>query len=504
MPSLSSLISPQLAFLLVAFSLGSVGDGLNIFQGVYLVQALQWPEGAVGAALSLMGLTTLIIQPVAGDWVDKCVKFDRRLFLVVAALATALSASTILVIRPGNHDHALLYTSKVIEGVASSFIGPCLAALTLATFGPHQFDAIMASNILWGHVGSVVAAVVSGLVAFVAFPNIEYCFLVIGASALIAIVFVPYLPQGDPLLGRGLAVSSTENTTTDVVNESTNLLINPVKETEQQQEEAAPSSYIQVFLDRKTCVLCITGFFFQYVQSCSIICITCSSFSNTSSFSFANANVLLVLGELMGGPPQGADNGPSRMAIPLTAGAVITAQFTMTIATWLGGSLTDKGVGRKPLFMACLLSLPLRCALILLWRNWGNHWLLSTQIFDGVGGGFFGLIHPFLVADITFGTGRFNVVMGLTASCFGMGATLSNFLGQLVVQHFGHEASLVASLIISIIPIGVFASFMPETMGHRVEQQPQRNDSTRPCSPNSDNSSYESFQQKGEVSSFDV
>lgn len=57
--------------------------------------------------------------------------------------------------------------------------------------------------------------------------------------------------------------------------------------------------------------------------------------------------------------------------------------------------------------------------------------------------------------------------MGLTASFFGLGATLSNFLGQLVVENFGHVTSLVGSLIISAIPLLLFA-FMPETLGHRV------------------------------------
>jgi len=89
---------------------------------------------------------------------------------------------------------------------------------------------------------------------------------------------------------------------------------------------------------------------------------------------------------------------------------------------------------------------------------------------DGLGGGFFGLIHPYLVADQTFGTGRFNLVMGLTASTFGLGATLSNFLGQNVVEIYGHVASLTASLILSFVPVVVFGCFMPETLGDRDAQ----------------------------------
>ena len=50
---------------------------------------------------------------------------------------------------------------------------------------------------------------------------------------------------------------------------------------------------------------------------------------------------------------------------------------------------------------------------------------------------------------------------------FGMGATLSNFLGQHVVEQYGHVASLTGSLVLSIVPIVILGLFMPETLGDR-------------------------------------
>lgn len=93
-----------------------------------------------------MGLTALLIQPWAGDIVDKTA-IDRRIFLVVASVVTAITASAILLVHEGNTDHMLIFATKVIEGIAGSFIGPALAALTLACFGPDHFDSIMTSNI---------------------------------------------------------------------------------------------------------------------------------------------------------------------------------------------------------------------------------------------------------------------------------------------------------------------------------------------------------------------
>jgi hypothetical protein len=70
--------------------------------------------------------------------------------------------------------------------------------------------------------------------------------------------------------------------------------------------------------------------------------------------------------------------------------------------------------------------------------------------------------------------------VGLTASFFGLGATLSNFLGQMVVEKFGHIASLTGSLVLSFAPLLLF-SMMPETLGQRgVSQHPTNaNDSGR-------------------------
>jgi MFS family permease len=256
----SCYIVPKVAFVLVAFTLGELGDGLNIFQGIYLV-GTGWNEGNVGIALSLMGFTTLLVLPFAGNWVDQTV-IDRRIFLGIASAFTALSASTILFVRQGNYtsDHTLIFISKVVEGISSSFIGPCLAALTLANFGPKHFDTIMASNILWGHIGCVVAAILAGLIAFIFYPNVKFCFLVTAAAAGFAIVFIPLLPQGDPLMGRGFEGKGDVNE-----NRQGEQLLDVDKSTPEYDQQSSPvaATYVETITCPKTCLLCVTGLFFQ-------------------------------------------------------------------------------------------------------------------------------------------------------------------------------------------------------------------------------------------------
>lgn len=67
---------------------------------------------------------------------------------------------------------------------------------------------------------------------------------------------------------------------------------------------------------------------------------------------------------------------------------------------------------------------------------------------------------------IIFSKTHTHTTVGVTASAFGLGATLSNYVGQMVVQEFDHVTSLMASMFLSLVPILIF-SFMPETLGKR-------------------------------------
>ncbi len=113
----------------------------------------------------------------------------------------------------------------------------------------------------------------------------------------------------------------------------------------------------------------------------------------------------------MGNNQDGQDAGQAkRNAIPLMAAATLISQFFMCSSVSIGDYYTKQGVGRKILFLAGIITLPIRCALIILWKNSGPKVLLLTQILDGIEGGLFRVIHPYIVVDLTFGTGRFNIV----------------------------------------------------------------------------------------------
>ena len=122
--------------------------------------------------------------------------------------------------------------------------------------------------------------------------------------------------------------------------------------------------------------------------------------------------------------------------------------------------------------------LPIRAVLY----TFSDHalWLLGVQVLDGVGAGIFITLLPLLVADITQGTGRYNMALGAVITVQGIGGSLSGLAVGLIVDHFGYNAGFVTMAICAAIAGVSFFLFMPETMrrpiGGRVSRQNEMDD----------------------------
>jgi predicted MFS family arabinose efflux permease len=68
-----------------------------------------------------------------------------------------------------------------------------------------------------------------------------------------------------------------------------------------------------------------------------------------------------------------------------------------------------------------------------------------------------------VIADLTKGTGRFNLVQGAIGMAVGIGASSSNLLGGNVVQQLGYQAGLGTMAAIAALALAVFWIAMPET-----------------------------------------
>jgi predicted MFS family arabinose efflux permease len=187
-------------------------------------------------------------------------------------------------------------------------------------------------------------------------------------------------------------------------------------------------------------------------------------------FHFANAAMLPLLGEMLA-------KGRGRSSMLFMSACVVTTQFVIAlIASWSGRKAGTWG--RKPLLLIAFSVLPIRGVLYTLTLN--PRALVAIQILDGVGAGIFGVVSVLVIADLTQGTGRFNLTLGAISTAVGIGASLSQVIAGSIVHHFGSNAGFLFLAAVALAAFGILYFFMPETRNARLakECQAQRTSSS--------------------------
>ena len=150
-------------------------------------------------------------------------------------------------------------------------------------------------------------------------------------------------------------------------------------------------------------------------------------------FHFANAAMLPLVGQKL-------SLVNKELGTSLMSACIVAAQLVMVPVAMLVGAKADIW-GRKPIFLAGFLILPIRGVLYTLSDN--PFWLVGVQMLDGIGAGIFGALFPLVVADLTRGTGRFNVSQGAITTALGIGAALSTTFAGVIVVKAGYSAAFL-------------------------------------------------------------
>jgi MFS family permease len=101
-----------------------------------------------------------------------------------------------------------------------------------------------------------------------------------------------------------------------------------------------------------------------------------------------------------------------------------------------------------------------------------SYWLLGVQMLDGIGAGIFGALFPLVVADLTEGTGHFNVSQGAIATAQGLGAASSNAAAGLIVVSAGYNAAFLFLAGLAATGCILFWFAMPETASSAASREP--------------------------------
>jgi predicted MFS family arabinose efflux permease len=89
--------------------------------------------------------------------------------------------------------------------------------------------------------------------------------------------------------------------------------------------------------------------------------------------------------------------------------------------------------------------------------------LIAAQVPDGISGTMLGVLTTLIVADVTKGTGRFNLAQGFVGTISGVGASLSTTLSSLLAGSLGLSAGFLGIASVALAAVLLLWFLMPET-----------------------------------------
>ena len=397
--------------------LADVRDGLGPYLAIDLATR-RWEAGTIGIAMAAMGVATVAAQTPAGAWIDRT--RHKRLAIVAAALAIAAGAIG-MVSRP---TLPVILTAQVAIGIAAAVFPPAIAAISLGLVGHAALARRTGRNEAFNHAGNVAAALLAGAIGdHMAYEGIFYLLAAMCAATVVSALLIRR-DEIDYDRSRGSAVA--DDGPPDGALFDRQLAPDPAA------VKAPRIARIgELLKDRRILVF-----------SAAVVL-----------FHFANAAMLPLVGQkLTAGRRDGAAGAMSA--------CIIAAQLVMVPVAILASRLAESW-GRRAVFLVGFAVLPVRGLLYTLTSD--PRALVAVQLLDGLGAGIFGVVGVLVVADLTRGTGRFNLMQGALATATGIGAALSNLMTGFVVQAAGYDAGFLVLAALAAAALLFFGAAMPET-----------------------------------------
>ena len=321
--------------------------------------------------------------------------------LIAIGIAALVAGALLIALVPSFWP---VMSAQVLIGGTSSVFGPAICAISLGIVGHRLFDRRQGRNQGFNSAGNVAAALSMGLLGYFVSNRSIFFFVAFCALPTLLALLVIRPDEIDYERARGAKDG---------------------------EKDGKAESVLALFQDHPLVVFLI----------CAVM------------FHFANAAMLPLLGEMLA-------KGRGRSSMMFMSACVVTTQLVITLlAPWSGRKAGSWG--RKPLLLIAFGALPVRGVLYTLTHN--TDALVAIQILDGVGAGIFGVVSVLVIADLTQGSGRFNLTLGAISTAVGIGASLSQVIAGSIVHHFGSNAGFLFLAAVASAAFGILYFFMPET-----------------------------------------
>jgi predicted MFS family arabinose efflux permease len=289
--------------------------------------------------------------------------------------------------------------SRVLHAAASCVLGPVIAAISLGLVGHAALGARLGRNARFASIGNGVAAGAMGLCGYLA--SSQSVFFLTAALAAPALLALARIRLNDVALVRDA------------------------------NNRAATAKASGVLRNRRLLVFAVCILLFQ----------------------LANAAMLPLMGSIL--TMRSSEWASGLIAACIVVPQLIVAGFAPSI-----GRAADTW-GRRPLLLLCFAALALRGVLFALVTS--PYVIVAVQVLDGVSAAVLGVTLPLVVADITRGTGRFNLGLGIVGSAVGIGAALSTTIAGYTIDHFGSSIAFYGLAFIAVCGLTSVWLLLPET-----------------------------------------
>jgi len=361
--------------------------------------AQAWTQTDIGLVLTAGSLVALFGQMPGGAIVDAA----RSEKLVAAISIAAIAASALLLAAAPIFPAVLL--SQIVHAGASCVLGPALAAISLGLVGYHGIGERLGRNARFAAIGNGLAAGAMGACGYF----ISDRFVFVATALLVAPTFWALWrirsEEIDPERAHGGPHPGG---------------LKPVA-----------TGLLRLASDRR--LLALAG--------CVLL------------FHLANAAMLPLMGGVV-------TTRSAQWATVLIAACIIVPQIAVAIfSPWVGRQA--QAWGRRPILLAGFAALCIRGVLFAAVSN--PYALVAVQLLDGVSAAALGVMVPLIVADVTRGTGRFNLALGFIGSAVGIGASASTTLAGYLSDHFGSAVAFFGLAGIAAAGVALAIAALPET-----------------------------------------
>jgi MFS family permease len=385
------------------FFIAAAQTGFGAFLVVYLTEQ-GWTQTAIGTALGIGLGASLLTQLPGGALVDAL--HGKRLVMAGALVLFAVSA-IMMAVWP---TWPSVWLAQILHAAVSSVLTPCIAAVTLAAFGPAVFSKQLGSNSRWASLGSAAAALALGGAA--TFLSKRWIFVLTAAMVLPALYALGAIRPG----------------VTHSPDHDHAALMHP---RQRRSEKKRPH---HIYGERSL-----------HVFAASILL-----------FQLADAGLLpLALGDLT--RHSGGNAGF------LASAAIIVPQAIVAVISPAVGRAAQR-VGRRPLLLLGFAALPLRAVLFAFLPQAVPFVLI--QGLDGISGAVMGVMVPLIAADVTRRSGYLNLAIGSLGLAASLGALPSALLSGWIADRFGPLAAYLVLAAIGLAAVAVIATNMAETRPH--------------------------------------